>query len=683
MSSKRLIVYFVSLMLLSIGVWQVIAQETTQEPPSEATAEPTDEPTPTVISVTSSEPRRVTRGQEIILSIFGANFTPNTTVRLIGFGLLETTLVNSGALTAKVPGTVTTNEYQIEVSDPANGTVRSPDTLRVVAPAATQPPQPTAAPPLDPPTAIPGEPSLVVRNYSTNPSSVTPGGGVTLTLEIVNQGNRTAQGGSVAVESGGSFVPASGQALATLPDIGPGASTTVTLAAVAALSAAEGPNSISVTMAYRDFEGQTYTSTGSLTVNVQKVDEASQVTLARYLVNPNPALPGEPVTVTVLVINSGNETASQVLLQMSAGADGILLAGPQGDSFPLGDIAPGGSAGFDMPLIVGAAAKAGPQPQAFTLTYLQNGESKQVTGSMTIEIAKTEIPAPVLLLESYDIGANVLKPGDQFKLTMNLQNVGTADATDLLITFGTVESSGGGDDNDNTDDGNPSTTSTTPSTTFAPLGAGGTIYVGTIAADREIVTLEQDFIVNGSVSSGIYSLPITLRYKKPDGSAGQDSLRASVVVLAPPRLRIELQSPLPEEVNVGEPLPIALDIINVGKKDVDLTFANFEVENAEILDGAETFLGTLKTTEDTSVAATIMPNDEGPVKVRVIFNYLDELNQEQVITEDYEIQALLPPPPPEEEFPLIPDINVPPPEEEPDNSALLGRLLLGLLGLGS
>jgi hypothetical protein len=683
MSSKRLIVYVVSLMLLSMGFWQAVAQDATEEPPAEVTPEPSDEPTPLILSVTSSEPQRITRGEEGVLSIFGANFTTNTTVRLVGFGLLEATFVNSGALRAKVPNTVSANEYEVEVSDPIGGTTRSPNTLRVVAPPATQPPEPTAQPTLEPPTAVPGTPSLLVRNYSSNPSSVAPGGSVVLTLEIVNQGNRTAQGGSVAVESGGSFVAASGQALATLPDIGPGASVTVSLSAVASLSATEGPNSIGLTMTYRDFEGETFTSTAALTVNVQKVDEASQVTLARYMANPNPALPGEAVTVTVLVTNSGNETASQVLLQMSTSADSILLAGPQGDSFPLGDIAPGGSASLDLPLIVGASAKDGPQPQAFTLTFLQDGESKEVKGSMTVEIAKTEVPAPVLLLESYDIGENVLKPGDQFKLTMNLQNVGTADATDLLITFGTVESSGSSGDNGNDNSGGPSTASTTPSTTFAPLGAGGTIYVGTLAADREIVTLEQDFIVNGSVTSGIYSLPITLRYKKPDGSAGQDSLRASVVVLAPPRLRIELQSPLPESANVGEPLPIALDIINVGRRDVDLTFANFEVENAEILDGAETFLGTLKTTEDTSVTATIMPNDEGTVKVKVIFNYLDELNQEQTIIEDYEIQALLPPPPPEDVGPIIPDFNNPPLEEEPDNSDFLGRLLLGLLGLGS
>src|SRR5262249_26455557 len=158
-----------------------------------------------------------------------------------GFGLLDTTLVNNGALTAEVPGNVPVGEYQVEVSDPAGGTVRSPNKFRVVAPPPTEAPPATEAPTLEPPTAVPGQPSLLVRNYSSNPTSVAPGGNVTLTLEIINQGNRTAQGASIAIDAGGSIVAAGGQAVATLPDIGPGASAMISLGAVASLTATAGP----------------------------------------------------------------------------------------------------------------------------------------------------------------------------------------------------------------------------------------------------------------------------------------------------------------------------------------------------------------------------------------------------------------------------------------------------------
>src|SRR5205085_154612 len=129
---------------------------------------------------------------------------------------------------------------------------------------------------------------------------------------------------------------------------------------------------------------------------------------------------------------------------------------------------------------------------------------------------------------------------------------------------GTVESSGESGGGTDTTGGGTDTTgsSTTPSSTFAPLGAGDTIYVGTIAGSGGDYELTQDFIVSGTVNSGIYSLPVTLRFNKPDGSAGQVNLRASIVVVAPPKLQIILDSPIPENVNAGEPFPIALTFKN-------------------------------------------------------------------------------------------------------------------------
>jgi hypothetical protein len=66
----------------------------------------------------------------------------------------------------------------------------------------------------------------------------------------------------------------------------------------------------------------------------------------------------------------------------------------------------------------------------------------------------------------------------------------------------------------------------------------------------------------------------------------------------------------------------------------------------------------------------------------VTFHYLDDLSQEKSIVETYQVEVMQPPPPPEEISTPPPDINAET-EEEPDNNDFLGRLLLGLLGLGS
>lgn len=694
-------VALLALVLAGSGLWMAAAQEATpqtgpvvgapQADPVETAApteQPTDPPPPPPVYITTSEPTQVTSGIGGTISVFGGSFTADTRVRLVGYGLLETQFVNPMSLTAKLPEMLSPGEYQVEVTDPIRSSAPSPNRLRVVPPPATEGPAPTERPlPTEttPPTITPGQPSLLVRGFSANPAVITPGGGTLLTFEVVNQGSRPAQGVSVSLDSGGKFVPANGQSGATLPDLPMGAAFTVSLAVVSAMDTPEGPASIPITFSYHDFEGQSYTSTATLSVGVRTVAEASQVTLSRYMTEPNPVVPGEAVKVTVLIMNTGNDTALQVLLRV-AGDKSVLLAGPQGDSFPLGDLAPGASSSIELPLIVRADADAGPQSQPVTISYLSDGERKETVSAMTINVADVIEPKPLLLLDSYDVGRDVLQPGDRFTLRLGLKNVGEAPAGNLLVTFGSVESSSdsGGDSTGGSGGGSSrtggSSTSTTPSSTFAPLGAGGTVYIGAVAADGGEVSLEQEFIVNGTVDSGIYGLPVTLRYTLPNGESAQENLRASVVVVAPPKLQTRLQMPLPEPANMGEPFPVALELANTGTTAIELREATVEVDQGEVLEGASTLLGPLAGDGDAMVNALVMPAEEGPVRVTVTLHYINDLNQRETLVLTYDTEAVAPPPPPEETPPMEEPVE---PVEEPQADNTLGRLLLGFLGLGS
>lgn len=677
----RKVMFTITLTMLLLSGWAA-AQEITPEPIQQGT-----------LSVTGAEPSQIFAGQTATLSVFGTDFTSATTVRLIGFGLLNVSLINSGAITAVVPATVPPGQYIIEVSDPATGSAANRPALTVVAVPPTAGPTAvpaTAVPTPEPPTPIPGQPALIVRSFSAQPASVARGGTVSMTIEVINQGNRTAQGVTISLDSGSKFVPAAGQASALLPDMQPGASFTVQLAAIAALDTPPGPNSVPITMSYRDFSGTAYTTKSTLSIVVDDNVAASQVTLARYIIDPNPVEAGQPVTITALITNSGSQRASQVLLRVT-GSDSVLLAGPNGDSFPVGDLDAGASTSVTLPMIVSSSAKAGPQSQPVTISFLQNGEAQERTSSMTVPVRASTEAEPLMLLQTYDTGSDVLQPGQQFTLTMQLQNVGSADASNVLVTFGTVESSGGG----STPGGNPgsdgggsgggsggssSSTSTTPSSTFAPIGAGGTLFVGSVPSGGEAVTVTQEFIVNGTVTSGIYSLPITLRYEKPDGSSAQDNLRASVIVVVPAQLRTEIISPVPEMVNVGEPVTISVGLSNVGKNTVNTTNARVIAENAEVVSGAEVFIGPIKADDDFALDAVVIPSGEGQVSITIAFDYTDDLNRPQTLELPFEAVAAIAPTP--EPFVPPPDFGI---EEtpQPDNNDLLGRLLLGFLGLGS
>ncbi|MEP7291014.1 MAG: NEW3 domain-containing protein [Chloroflexota bacterium] len=674
MSRKPLINFSLFLILILVVSFALLGQVTVQGQGDPSAVPPTASGP---ITVSGTEPGTFTNGlQPGVLSVFGTNFTELTTVRLLGLGLLQVTFVNPSALTAVLPPDLPAGQYGIEVSAPGGGTVNSPNTLIIVTPPPEPPTQgpptapPSAVPSAVPPTAVPGQPSLIVRDFVSLPSTTPPGGPVALSFVLVNQGNRTAQGVSVAIDSGGKFVPAGGQSGATLPDMPPGSSVQVSLNVLTAMDAAEGPTNVPITMSYYDFEGTAFTNKADLSVNVAARNDISQVTLVRYEFEPTTAVPGEPLTVRVSVSNTGNRAASRVLLRIS-GENGILLAGQQGDSFPLGDIAPGASVTADVPMIVNPSAEAGPQAQPVTLSYTQDGESKDTTTSMTIVVARVIQPEPLILLEDYDLGEGVewLSPGDRFTLSMTLQNVGQGDAPGVLVTFGTVEGS-------SSSGGTPTGGGvTTPSNAFAPLGAGDTLFMGTLEAGGSL-PIEQAFIVNSTVTSGIYSLPITVRYQKSDGSQDQQNLRASVIVIARLRLQTSLESPFPETINTGEPYPVTVSLVNQGTSTINLVSAAVTAENADILEGVESLLSPIRADDDDSVTALIMPQDEGKFTVTFTLTYSDDLNRERTMVLSYGGEAVTPPPfePPPE---IIPEPSV---QEEDDN--FLGRLLLGFLGLG-
>lgn len=668
------LIVIIAILILSGGILSASAQDPGVVPTAEAPS-PTASPTSPLgsISVTAAEPTLATQGQEVILTVLGANFGTDTTVRLLGFGILQTEFVNSSALRATVPGTIAPGSYGIEVSALGRGTVLVRGvTFTVMAatvtPAPTSEPLPTSQPlpTREPATPMPGQPALVVRNFRAAPINAVPGQSVSLSFEIVNQGSRMAEGISVGLTEGSAFAPANGLASVLPSDIPPGGSREVNLSVIVPTDAPFGPNSVSLTMAYRDFSGTTYTNNAIVSVSVPAVPEiVSEITLSRYWVDPEAVSPGETVKVTVEIANLGNTTIDQAVMRMK---DGVLLAGPEGDTFSLGILYPGEKLIRVYNMVVSGSAESGPQPQPVELSYIDDGEVTTVSSSITVSVTEVAAQTPLLLLDGYSIGENtILKPGDQFTLAASIKNVGEADVTSVLAVFGNVEPDSPGN--------NPP-----PATgnIFAPINSGGSHYIDVIEASGEAITLTQDFIVSGSTDSGIYSLPLTLLYE--DGETKQVQLSASIIVVAAPRLQINVQSPVPPTANVGEPIPIALQLVNTGTKVINLTSASVITDNGDVLDGAEIPLRALKADGEVFVNGTVMPAVEGTVTISVIIGYTDDLNRGQVLEQMFITEAVMPLP--IDDFPPPFEEPTPEPEaEEEDN--LLSRFLLGLVGLGS
>src|SRR5262249_18402510 len=101
----------------------------------------------------------------------------------------------------------------------------------------------------------------------------------------------------------------------------------------------------------------------------------SQVVLTSYTVSPNSAHPGDSVTVSAVLTNTGNETASQVLVQLDTSSP-VLIAGSKGSSFAVGDMAARASKTITMAL-VGAHQAPPRSPGAAVHNHFLAGQRRQ------------------------------------------------------------------------------------------------------------------------------------------------------------------------------------------------------------------------------------------------------------------------------------------------------------------
>jgi len=605
------------------------------------------------LNVSYTEPTTWTNSVAGTLSIIGSNFTEQTTVRLDGYGFLQTTYINDTAMTSVLPTTIASGTYAIEVDDPTNGSDTSSNKLRVYE-------EDVEA------TAVPGQPNLTVRNFSAYPASILPGDTTTLTFDVYNVGARTAEGVVVTLNSS-EFAPANGQASVTLYDIDPYESYAASLSVTSSTSLTKGIATIPITMTSYDETGTTYSNSANLSVTILEEETGdSQIILDSYLVTPNVAYPGDSVIVQALFKNTGTETAKQVLVQVS---DGVLIAGAQGNSFALGDIPAGSTVPVVMPLIVSSDTEAGTQAQTLSISYLQDDEVSQSTASISLQIEEVDEESPILLLQSYDSGVNELTPGQQFTFNLTLQNAGAIDMSDMLLTFGsvTISSSSSSDS---------VTTSISVDDNFLPFGGGGTVLLGDLLAG-ETVTTSQDFIVNNDLISGIYTLEMTVQYRA-DNTNIEQSLNASLIVNTTPLLRITQENELDDPLTVGESYTSSLNIANLGSDDVTTTEVHVSGINLTVTDGDVILLEVLSGEDDTTENVTFEPDAPGTYTLVVEVVYIDDLNQIRTFTTEFtgnvEEEA--------QDTQRRPNMQSPAQTETTTDENLVGRLLLGFLGLG-
>lgn len=414
--------------------------------------------------------------------------------------------------------------------------------------------------------------------------------------------------------------------------------------------------------------------------------------------------PGQNLDFEMTIANAGGATATNVLATFPSGD---FVARETGGVRALGTLGPGQTARFWQPLFATADLRGRTTAVLQVVaTYTDvNGQSYESTFELTFPVvpsgggvAATATPTPTLtptpgprrrpqlLVTTSTTDPAQLQPGNEFALTMRVENLGEANARNITLILG--GGSGGGSTVDGTPEPGGLAGAGGEFTEFAPIGSSNVSTIGNLAVgDSRDVT--QRLIVNTTTKPGAYPVKVSFVYTDDTGANYVDDQVITLLVYQTPQVEMGFYTQ-PPPLFAGQQGGLPLQLVNTGRASV--VFGNFTVtaENSELANNA-IFVGALESGGFFPLDALITPFEPGPLELLLSVNYTDDFNRPAVITETLTVDVM-------EEIPMEPiDPGAIPGEgieggefpvegESGGEESLLDRLwrfLRGLFGLGS
>jgi hypothetical protein len=297
------------------------------------------------------------------------------------------------------------------------------------------------------------------------------------------------------------------------------------------------------------------------------------------------------------------------------------------------------------------------------------------TPTITPTPTQMVIERPQLVVDGYSTTVDPLQPGTTFNLTLNVRNLGNANAKSVTLVLG-----GGTIPNDQGTP-QPGFSGSADLTNFAPLGSSNLVFMGDISAGQVVATSPQ-LIVNTNTQPGVYPFKLSYIYTDSKGHYIQDDQVITLLVYALPNVEIGFYR-APDIYFSGQMGTLPIQVTNLGRRSAVLGNLVVTSGNADIQNNVS-LVSALEPGGFFTLDATIIPFAPGPLEILAEINYTDDFNMPRTIstmlTINVEDGSIIIEPTPE--FPD--DGGTPePPTTEEDFGAKLGRFLLGLLGLDS
>jgi len=544
--------------------------------------------------------------------------------------------------------------------------------------------------PTFPALAAPRTASVSVTPDDADKSGL-PGSIVTYQLTVTNTSAEPTNITVTASSASGWTDPVVVPADLTLAAAGdPAASTTVSISVPIPSTATSGQNDITTVTLTDNTHSETATVQLTTTASTPSTVGRPIIVIASYGTGDKPVYAGRDIDLEVRLKNNGTKGAFNVVISFAA-TD--FYPRETGGVISIGQLDAGDKKTITQKFLVGdALAWAGVGSISATVSYMDaNGASFSENFTISVKINEPvssgtyytptpNIPQrPQLVVTGYKTDVELLQPGSLFTLSLDVKNLGMADASGVTVVLG------GGVSGSTGDSGTPQPSGVSGASgdlaNFAPIGTSNLIVVGDLKKDA-VVTVSQQLVVNVSTTPGAYSLKLSFVYNDPAGNRLVDDQVITLLVYSLPQVEVSFYRDA-GIFTAGMDNILPLQVTNLGKKSYVLGNMKVTAEGADVTNNIS-LVGALDPGGYYTLDANIFPMQEGTLEVKVSINYTDDFNQprfiEQVIP--IEVMPMMIEPTPDMSEGGIPGGEIVEPVTETFWSKVV-RFFKGLLGLDS
>lgn len=379
-------------------------------------------------------------------------------------------------------------------------------------------------------------------------------------------------------------------------------------------------------------------------IEPQPVVTKALVVLDSYSTNSDAIYAGSAFDLKINLANIGNTDALGVVATF-AGTDFI----PQqtGGVRSLDVIEDGSTRSITQPMVASTSLYgAAVGTTTVNLTYSdRNGTA--YTESFTVSInlkapsgpaQPTATPTPTgraqIVVGGYTTNLDILQPGSIFTLHLDVTNLGNKDAKGVTMVLG------GGTIPPGSETGTPVPGGISGSgsdlATFAPLGSSNVVYLGDLPAGGTLTT-DNELIVNVTAQPGAYPFKISYIYTDEKDNRLVDDQVITLLVYQLPQVEVSFYA-TPGFFMVGQPMPLPLQVTNLGKKTAVLGNMRISSPGNDVQNNVA-LVGALEPGGYFPWDAMLIPNQAGPQEVVVTIAYTDDFNQTREITQTLSIEV--------------------------------------------